>query len=75
MLQIFFTSKNVSNAEEFPTTNEERFREFWEELLKRGVFIAPAGTESWFFSYAHTAEDLERTKTAIRETFEEIDIC
>ncbi|KXA90769.1 hypothetical protein AKJ57_03755 [candidate division MSBL1 archaeon SCGC-AAA259A05] len=74
MLQVFFTSEGVRNAEEFPANNEERFREFWEELLKRGVFIAPAGTESWFFSYAHTDKDLEMTKTAIKEAFEEVGV-
>lgn len=74
MLQVFFTSGEVTEAEHVRCTPEKKFRELWKELLKRGVYIAPARTECWFISSAHTGEDLEKTKTAISETFEEIDI-
>lgn len=74
MLQIFFTTEKVTTAEDVRSTKEDKFKKFWSELLKRNLFVAPARTECWFISNAHTSNDLEVTRCAIGAAFDEMEI-
>ncbi|HDP16424.1 MAG TPA: glutamate-1-semialdehyde 2,1-aminomutase [Candidatus Omnitrophica bacterium] len=45
------------------------FKIFFHGLLKDGVYFSPSGTEADFISAAHSDEDIERTISAVNETF------
>lgn len=65
MLQVFFTRKEVTKADEVRKSSEELFRCFHRILLENGVFIPPSRFECWFVSGVHSSKDLSLTKMAI----------
>jgi glutamate-1-semialdehyde 2,1-aminomutase len=67
MFQIFFTNEPVLTPEAARKSDRELYARFHEELLKRGVFIAPSQFEAIFTSGSHTKEDVEKTVEAIKE--------
>ena len=44
-----------------------KFNKYFEELIKRGVLLAPTQFEAMFLSNAHTDEDIEYTINASYE--------
>ncbi|MEN2974850.1 MAG: glutamate-1-semialdehyde 2,1-aminomutase [Candidatus Caldarchaeales archaeon] len=68
MFQIFFTSREISNYEDVKTSDVNRFKIYFHNLLKRGVFIPPSQYETCFLSTAHTDEDIERTIYSIKDS-------
>ena len=69
MLQIFFTKGPVRSPEDAAGSNKKLYQRLHEELLRRGVFIAPSQMEAIFTSGAHSGEAVEKTLEAIREAF------
>lgn len=62
-----------ANVVDFKTackSDTERFKKYFNEMLKRGIYLAPSQFESLFLSDAHTAEDLEKTVKAFRSVME-----
>jgi glutamate-1-semialdehyde 2,1-aminomutase len=43
----------------------DRFAQFFHGLLKEGVYLAPSAFEAGFLSAAHTAEDINKTISAM----------
>ncbi len=72
MLQVFFKDGDVKDAEDARKSDPEKFREFHRSLMDEGVFIPPSRMESWFVSAAHSGEDLDRTRGAIKDCLERI---
>ncbi len=72
MLQIFFTDVEVMNADQARKSDRKLYATFHEELLKRGIFVAPSQFEALFTSYSHGDEDLERTSEALEEVFKKL---
>ena len=70
MLQIFFTKGPVRSPEDAAKSDKKLYQRLHEELLRRGVFIAPSQMEAIFTSGAHTAEAVEKTIEAIRQSFQ-----
>ena len=61
MLQVFFTKGEVIDHETANKSNVKRYLKLHEELLKRGVFIAPSQFEAVFTSSSHTTEIINET--------------
>ncbi len=53
MMQVFFTRGSVENAEQARASRKELYAGLHEELLRRGVFIAPSQFEAIFFASVH----------------------
>jgi len=70
MISIFFTSEVVSNFSTANTTNQEFFRIFFHEMLKRGVYLPPSPFESWFLANSLTYDMLDTTLAAADEALE-----
>ena len=51
-----------------PVRNERVKATFYREVLARGVLLHPR--HLWFISYAHSAEDIERTLAVANRAFE-----
>ena len=64
MLCMFFTETQVVDYTTACTADTARFRRFFWELLKRGVYMAPSQFECLFPSAVHSDEDVERTLRA-----------
>lgn len=66
---IFFTDRNVENYETAKTSDTKRYAEYFNHMLKRGIYLAPAQFEAMFLSSAHTKEELEGVLEAMRDFF------
>ncbi len=66
MFQIFFSGSPVIDYRTSKKSDTKKFHKFFHHLLKQGIFIPPSQFETAFFSYAHTASDVEKTIDAYR---------
>jgi glutamate-1-semialdehyde 2,1-aminomutase len=67
MAGMFFTKTPVTNFDEAKTSNLERFATYYNEMRKRGIYIAPSQFEAVFVSAAHSDEEIEATINAAVE--------
>lgn len=67
----FSGEKRIDRSDKIKAESMQKFRIFHEELLKRGVYLAPSGYEVGFISAAHTKDDLYKTQQAM---FESLDV-
>ncbi|MFD0590012.1 glutamate-1-semialdehyde 2,1-aminomutase [Paenibacillus sp. GCM10027627] len=61
-----FCDHPVTNYDEAQNTDGERFGKFFRLMLDQGINLAPSKYEAWFFTIAHTEEDIEATLQAAR---------
>jgi len=64
MMSIFFTDTEVIDFNTANQTDQEFFRKFFHEMLKRGIYLPPSPFESWFLATTHTEEMLDNTIVA-----------
>lgn len=70
MFGLFFTeAKEVNNFYAVGQCNLDRFRLFFHEMLKHGVYLAPSAYEAGFVSAAHDDAALDATFTAAEKSF------
>lgn len=70
MFGFFFSEeKSITNFKQVMACDIPRFNRFFHELLKRGVYLAPASYEAGFMSAAHTEADINETLSKAREAF------
>jgi glutamate-1-semialdehyde 2,1-aminomutase len=65
---LFFTERAVRNYEDAKSSDTGRYARFFQEMLGRGIFLAPSQFEAMFLSAAHTDADIDRTISAARES-------
>ena len=71
MAQIFFVEGEVDRVSKARESDKRVYAKLHEELLRRGVFIAPSQMEALFTSSSHTPEHLEVLEEAIPEAVRE----
>ncbi|NGF57642.1 glutamate-1-semialdehyde 2,1-aminomutase [Parapedobacter sp. SGR-10] len=64
----FTAQQKIQRADQIDPASMERYKIMHRELLNRGIYFGPSGYEVGFISAAHTAEDLETTLIAIKES-------
>jgi len=69
MFCTFFSSEPVKDFAGASRSDQEQFKVFFRELLRCGVYIAPAQFECGFVSLAHSDKDLEETVAASEKAF------
>jgi len=68
MFQLYFTKlKKVANYRQSEQSDYEKFKDFREMMLEKGVYFHPDGSERLVLSTAHTVEDVEKTLAAAEE--------
>lgn len=72
MMAMFFTERPVTDYEGAVSSNTELYGKYFHEMLKRGIYLAPAQFEAMFVSTAHTKDDLEKTVKAHYESIKAI---
>lgn len=68
MMCLFFTEKPVNDFKSALTSDTKLYGKYFHEMLKRGIYLAPAQFEALFVSTAHSKEDLDKTIKAHRES-------
>ena len=58
MGSLFFVDRPVVDWPSASSSSRERFNALFHGLLARGVHLPPSPFEAWFWSYAHTVEDI-----------------
>ncbi len=66
----FFTSEPVSDFSGALKSDTRAYALYFQEMLKRGIYLAPSQFEAFFISAAHTREDLDRTVQAAAEALQ-----
>lgn len=69
MFTIFFTETEVFDYKTAKSSDTKRFAKFFKEMLKNGIYFSPSQFEASFLSLAHTEEDVEKTRRAIKGFF------
>src|SRR5271156_13371 len=59
LMTMFFTADSVSNYAGAKKSNTAMYAAFFQEMLDRGVFIAPSQFEALFVSAAHSDADID----------------
>ncbi len=67
MFCLFFTADPVIDLASAKRSDLTKFAGFFRACLDRGVYFAPSQFETGFLSTAHTADDIERTASIVRE--------
>ena len=69
LLTVFFTEQSVTGYDQARSSDQERFRLWYNGLLQRGIYAAPSQFEAMFLSSAHTDEDIQRIIDAAQKIF------
>lgn len=72
MFTVFFSAKPPSCYEDAKDSDVEQFRQFFQEMLKEGIYLPPAQFEAAFISLAHTKKDIRRTIAAAGRVFQKM---
>jgi glutamate-1-semialdehyde 2,1-aminomutase len=63
--QVWFAERPIRNYRDAARyANHDLFRRWWEGMLERDILFHPGAFENLFVSFAHSAEDVERTLQA-----------
>ena len=68
MLTLFFSAKKVVDYQTALQSDTQRFARYFNEMLARGVYLAPSQYEAAFISTAHSDEEIEKTLHAAQES-------
>jgi len=71
MGSLFFSESPVVDWPTAAASSRDRFDALFHGLLERGVHLPPSPFEAWFWSRAHTPEDVERTVSLVEEILTE----
>ena len=72
LLCAFFSETVVTNYAEAKKSNTMSYAEYFNSLLKKGIYLAPSQFEAMFVSAAHSEDDIKNTLKAIEQTFKEM---
>jgi glutamate-1-semialdehyde 2,1-aminomutase len=68
MMCMFFTEESVDDFKSAVKSDMALYGRYFHEMLKRGIYLAPAQFEALFVSTAHDNADLDKTIEAHRES-------
>ncbi len=68
MLTLFFIEEAVNDFKTAVKSKTDLFGKYFNEMLKRGIYLPPSQFEALFISTAHSKEDLDKTIEANLES-------
>ena len=69
MMTMFFAHGPIRNYDHARHTDVQLYTEFFHNMLRSGVYLAPSAFEAAFVSLAHTDEDIRFTVDQARKSF------
>ena len=73
MMTLFFVEEEVSSFKTAIKSNTTLFGKYFNGMLGKGIYLAPAQFEAIFVSTAHTQKDLDKTINSFITTITSID--
>lgn len=67
MFGIFFSPTPVANFAQAQKCDQKLYTQFYKQMRKQGIYLAPSPFETGMVSFAHTPEDFERTLEAAQK--------
>jgi glutamate-1-semialdehyde 2,1-aminomutase len=68
MISVHFCKEKVIDFKSATAGNNDKFKIFFHNMLKQGVYLPPSAFESWFLSNALTYADLDKTIEACEKS-------
>ena len=68
MFTLFFSSHRVYDYQSAKGSDEKKFAQYFQGMLRKGIYLPCSQFETNFLSLAHTEEDIEKTVKANYET-------
>jgi glutamate-1-semialdehyde 2,1-aminomutase len=68
MAGVFMRATPPESFAEVQTQNVERFKQFYHLMLDEGIYLPPSPVEAFFFSSAHSDQDMDDTIAAARRS-------
>jgi glutamate-1-semialdehyde 2,1-aminomutase len=68
LLTVFFSENPIRNYADAKKSDITRFGRFFQEMLRRGIFLPPSQYEALFVSAAHSDSEIEATIAAAHES-------
>ncbi len=72
MFTVFFSAKPPACYEDAKESDVEQFRDFFQGMLRAGIYLPPSQFEAAFISLAHTKKDIRRTIEAAEQVFQKM---
>lgn len=72
MFTLFFTSTRVKDYETAKTSDTKLFGAYFNEMLNRGIYLAPSQFEAAFMSAVHTESDIDKTVSAAEASLKKV---
>lgn len=72
MMCMFFIEEPVDDFNSAVKSDTALYGKYFHEMLRRGIYLAPAQFEALFISTAHSKKDLDKTVKAHKESLEAI---
>lgn len=72
MFTLFFTPSSVKDYDTAKTSDTRLFGNYFNEMLNRGIYLAPSQFEAAFISTAHTESDIDKTLTAAEASLKRV---
>ena len=69
---LFFIENLVIDFKSVLKSDTTLYGKYFNEMLKQGIYLAPAQFEAAFISTTHTKEDIEKTIAAQKQAFTKI---
>lgn len=66
LMSVFFTDTKISNYNDVMTCDTTKFADYFNYMLKNGIYVAPSQFESMFVSMAHTDDIVDKTVDVIK---------
>ncbi|MGY8933330.1 MAG: glutamate-1-semialdehyde 2,1-aminomutase [Flavobacteriales bacterium] len=72
MINPFFTSEQVLDFKSAQTSDTEKFKTFFWNMIENGIFLPPSQFESWFLSTVLSEKDLKKIEKAIKASMKAV---
>lgn len=72
MFGFFFSETPIENYTNACASDQNRFTQFFQAMLKSGVYLAPSAFEAGFISLAHNDATLQKTLDAADQAFKDL---
>ena len=72
MMSPFFSSEHIVDFKSAQSSNTEKFKTFFWNMIDNGVFLPPSQFEAWFLSTVLSKKDLKNIEKAIKASMKAV---
>ena len=72
MFTLFFSTNEIRNFDDVKNCDTEKFAQFFNKLLDKGIYFSPSQFETNFISTAHSKSQLDKTISCVQSVINDI---